>query len=105
MADGYIIHVPKGHLESYQNQWTGNAGHFEEFEFMIADRPSVRRTVNISSVSVEVKNAFVHTDFDSELQFQTQFLQKPEERPFLHTQEWLKTIEIESATQSEDSDS
>lgn len=44
-------------------------------------------------------------EFDSELHFQTMFLRKPEERPFLHTQEWLKTIEIESATQSEDSNS
>lgn len=44
-------------------------------------------------------------EFDSELHFQTQFLRKPEERPFLHRKEWLKTIEIESATQSEDSDS
>lgn len=43
-------------------------------------------------------------EFDSELHFQTMFLRKPEERPFLHTQEWLKTIEIESATQSEDND-
>lgn len=41
--------------------------------------------------------------FDSELHFQTQFLRKPEDRPFLHTQEWLKTIEKESAAQSEDS--
>ena len=64
MADGYIIHVPKGHLESYQKQWTGHTGHFEEFEYMIADRPSVKRTINISSVSVEVKNAFIHTAFD-----------------------------------------
>lgn len=44
-------------------------------------------------------------EFDSELHFQTMFLRKPKERPFLHTQEWLKTIEIESATQSEDSNS
>ena len=44
-------------------------------------------------------------EFDSELHFQTMFLHKPKERPFLHTQEWLKTIEIESATQSEDSNS
>lgn len=69
MADGYIIHVPKGHLESYQNQWPSHSGHFEEFEYMIADRPSVRRTVSISSVSVEVKNAFVHTDFDEGQEF------------------------------------
>lgn len=34
-------------------------------------------------------------EFDSELEFQTMFLRKPEERPFLHTQEWLKTIETE----------
>ena len=44
-------------------------------------------------------------EFDSELHFQTMFLRKSKERPFLHTQEWLKTIEIESATQSEDSNS
>ena len=69
MADGYIIHVPKGHLESYQNQWPSHAGHFEEFEYMIADRPSVRRTISISSVSVEVKNAFIHTDFDEGQEF------------------------------------
>ena len=35
-------------------------------------------------------------EFDSELHFQTMFLRKPEERPFLHTQEWLKTIETKS---------
>lgn len=38
-------------------------------------------------------------EFDSELHFQTQFLRKSEERPFLHTQEWLKTIEKESVAQ------
>ena len=31
-------------------------------------------------------------EFDSELHFQTQFLRKPEEQPFLLTQEWLKSI-------------
>ena len=42
--------------------------------------------------------------FDCELHLQTQFLIKPDERQFLHTQEWLKTIKEKSVTQLEDSD-
>ena len=43
-------------------------------------------------------------EFDSELHFQTQFLRKPEEQPFLPTQEWLKTIERNSVKQLNNSD-
>lgn len=39
-------------------------------------------------------------EFDSELHFQTMFLRKPEEHPFLHTQEWLKTIETKSENET-----
>jgi len=39
-------------------------------------------------------------EFDSELHFQTMFLRKPEEHPFLHTQEWLKTIKTKSENET-----
>lgn len=43
-------------------------------------------------------------EFDSELNFQTQFLRKPEERPFPPTQERLKTLESDSGKQSNNGD-
>lgn len=39
-------------------------------------------------------------EFDSELHYQTMFLRKPEEHPFLHTQEWLKTIKTKSENET-----
>ena len=42
---GYLIHVPKGSLASYEKQWTGHKGHFVEFEyFKLASSQSKKTT-------------------------------------------------------------
>ena len=64
MASGYIIHVPKGYLESYEKQWTGHAGHFQEFVYMIASRTALQKNIRLQDTSVVLKNTFIHTAFD-----------------------------------------
>lgn len=41
-------------------------------------------------------------EFDSELHFETMFLRKQEERPFLHPKEWIKTLGEDCKSDEED---
>ena len=41
-------------------------------------------------------------EFDCELHFETMFLRKPEERPFLHPKEWMKTLGEDCVPREED---
>ncbi|MGN0735207.1 MAG: leucine-rich repeat domain-containing protein [Anaerovoracaceae bacterium] len=64
LSTDYIIHVPKGSLEDYEAKWTAHAGHFEEFEFMVADKKTYTKYVLLSDTSARIKNAFTHSQFD-----------------------------------------
>lgn len=61
---GYTIHVPKGCLAQYEEKWTYHVGHFEEFEFMVADKKAHTKYILLSDTSVRIKNAFTHSQFD-----------------------------------------
>lgn len=50
-------------------------------------------SVFLSHMGMEIDLIRRIMEFDSELNFETMFLRKPEERPFLHPREWMKTLE------------
>lgn len=64
LAEGYVIHVPKGTLSLYEKQFTGHKGHFEEFVYIIAKTQSIKRKIGINTNSIVLKDILVHSELD-----------------------------------------
>lgn len=55
---GYLIHVPKGSLASYEKQWTGHKGHFVEFEYFKLAYSQSKKTLLLSENEIVLTRAF-----------------------------------------------
>lgn len=55
---GYLIHVPKGSLASYEKQWTGHKGHFVEFEYFKLASSQSKKTLLLSENEIVLTRAF-----------------------------------------------
>lgn len=64
MAEGYIIHIPKGTVSLYEKQFTGHKGHFEEFVYIVAKKKSVTRKIGTNTNSIVLRDILVHSAFD-----------------------------------------
>ncbi len=71
-ASGYTIYVPKGSLASYQTQWSGHAGHFKEFIFMIPRNGQLKRAICLSDTTYIIDGPFIHSAFDEGQTFSIQ---------------------------------
>lgn len=69
MSPNYVIHVPKGYREAYEEKWTNHAGHFEEFEFIEVVAELKTKYVLLSATSITIQNQFVNSYFDKNQTF------------------------------------
>lgn len=110
MTEEQIVELFYRELGDTRNYYS----HYKANKIGVLDFPQMNDSIRVLKATIisvflshmEIAKDLVRRiiEFDSELHFQTQFLRKPEEYPFLHTQEWLKTIENNSTTQPEDSE-
>ena len=69
MADGYIIHVPKGYLSLYETQFTGHKGHFAEFEYLKVINSLYERKLSLGVNVIKIKDVFINSKFDEGYNF------------------------------------
>lgn len=64
MADGYVIHVPKGYQSLYEAQFSGHKGHFEEFAYLKTKTDSYSKKLGLSANQFTLKNVFISSKLD-----------------------------------------
>lgn len=69
MAEGYVIHVPKGSLSLYEAQFSGHKGHFVEFYFIIAMEETYTKKLGRSYNSLTLRNFLVASEFGEDANF------------------------------------
>jgi hypothetical protein len=63
LAEGYVIHVPRGSLSLYQTQWSNHKNNMTEFDFLKCNKSTLFKTISRVESSITLKNSFIHTAF------------------------------------------